>query len=54
MNALLPELGDLPAEAVFDGEVVAFADGLPPCYTVLPPLGQSLGPEGSVQHGEAA
>jgi bifunctional non-homologous end joining protein LigD len=29
MTALLPELGDLPAETTFDGEIVAFADGLP-------------------------
>jgi bifunctional non-homologous end joining protein LigD len=29
MTALLPELADLPAEAIFDGEIVAFADGLP-------------------------
>jgi bifunctional non-homologous end joining protein LigD len=29
MTALLPELGDLPAKAVFDGEIVAFADGRP-------------------------
>jgi bifunctional non-homologous end joining protein LigD len=29
MTALLPELGDLPAEAIFDGEIVAFADGRP-------------------------
>jgi ATP-dependent DNA ligase len=29
MTALVPELGDLPAEASFDGEIVAFADGRP-------------------------
>jgi bifunctional non-homologous end joining protein LigD len=29
MTALLPELADLPAEAAFDGEIVAFADGRP-------------------------
>jgi bifunctional non-homologous end joining protein LigD len=29
MTPLLPELADLPAEATFDGEIVAFADGLP-------------------------
>jgi ATP-dependent DNA ligase len=29
MTPLLPELGDLPAEAVFDGEIVAFSDGRP-------------------------
>jgi bifunctional non-homologous end joining protein LigD len=29
MTTLLPELGDLPASGVFDGEVVAFADGVP-------------------------
>jgi bifunctional non-homologous end joining protein LigD len=29
MTKLLPELGDLPAETAFDGEIVAFADGRP-------------------------
>jgi bifunctional non-homologous end joining protein LigD len=29
MTALLPELADLPAEAIFDGEIVAFVDGRP-------------------------
>ena len=29
MTALLPELGDLPAEAIFDGEIIAFSDGRP-------------------------
>jgi bifunctional non-homologous end joining protein LigD len=29
MTTLLPDLGDLPRDAVFDGEVVAFADGRP-------------------------
>jgi|SRR5918999_390599 bifunctional non-homologous end joining protein LigD len=29
MTTLLPELGDLPARGVFDGEIVAFAVGLP-------------------------
>jgi bifunctional non-homologous end joining protein LigD len=29
MTALLPELADLPAEAILDGEIVAFADGRP-------------------------
>jgi bifunctional non-homologous end joining protein LigD len=29
MTKLLPELGDLPAGCIFDGEVVAFADGGP-------------------------
>jgi bifunctional non-homologous end joining protein LigD len=29
MTALLPELADLPVEGVFDGELVAFADGKP-------------------------
>jgi hypothetical protein len=29
MTALLSELCDLPAEAMFDGEIVAFADGRP-------------------------
>ena len=29
MTALLPELGDLPPEATFDGEIVAFAEGVP-------------------------
>ena len=29
MTALLPELADLPADGVFDGELVAFADGVP-------------------------
>jgi ATP-dependent DNA ligase len=28
MTALLPELADLPAGAILDGEIVAFADGL--------------------------
>jgi bifunctional non-homologous end joining protein LigD len=28
MTALLPELADLPADGVFDGELVAFADGV--------------------------
>ena len=29
MTTLLPELADLPARGVFDGELVAFADGVP-------------------------
>jgi ATP-dependent DNA ligase len=29
MTPLLPELADLSAEAILDGEIVAFADGLP-------------------------
>ncbi len=29
MTALLPELADLPADGVFGGELVAFADGVP-------------------------
>jgi bifunctional non-homologous end joining protein LigD len=29
MTALLPELADLPSEAAFDGEIVAFADCRP-------------------------
>jgi bifunctional non-homologous end joining protein LigD len=29
MTSLLPELCNLPAEAMFDGEIVAFADGQP-------------------------
>jgi hypothetical protein len=29
MTTLLPELSNLPAEAVFDGEIVAFADAGP-------------------------
>jgi bifunctional non-homologous end joining protein LigD len=29
MTGLVPELGDLPAQGVFDGELVAFADGRP-------------------------
>jgi bifunctional non-homologous end joining protein LigD len=29
MTKLLPELGDLPAGYVFDGEIVAFQDGVP-------------------------
>lgn len=29
MTHLLPELGDLPASGIFDGELVAFADGRP-------------------------
>src|SRR4029453_7565247 len=29
MTALLPELADVPAEAIFDGEIVAFVDGRP-------------------------
>ncbi len=29
MTALLPELADLPADAIFDGEIVAFANGRP-------------------------
>jgi bifunctional non-homologous end joining protein LigD len=29
MTALLPEFGDLPAKAMFDGEIVAFSDGRP-------------------------
>ena len=29
MTKLLPELGDLPVSAIFDGELVAFADGKP-------------------------
>jgi ATP-dependent DNA ligase len=29
MTRLLPELGDLPAHGIFDGELVAFADGVP-------------------------
>jgi hypothetical protein len=28
MTALLSELADLPAGAILDGEIVAFADGL--------------------------
>jgi bifunctional non-homologous end joining protein LigD len=29
MTKLLPELGDLPARCVFDGEIVAFDNGVP-------------------------
>jgi bifunctional non-homologous end joining protein LigD len=29
MTGLVPELGDVPAQGVFDGELVAFADGRP-------------------------
>jgi len=29
MTTLLPELSDLPVSGIFDGEVVAFADGVP-------------------------
>jgi ATP-dependent DNA ligase len=29
MTSLLPELADLPVRGVFDGELVAFADGVP-------------------------
>jgi bifunctional non-homologous end joining protein LigD len=29
MTRLLPELADLPARGLFDGELVAFADGVP-------------------------
>jgi hypothetical protein len=29
MTALLPELSDLPAELIFDGEIVTFSDGRP-------------------------
>ena len=29
MTALLPEFRDLPARGIFDGEIVAFADGVP-------------------------
>jgi bifunctional non-homologous end joining protein LigD len=29
MTSLLPELGNLPANGLFDGELVAFADGQP-------------------------